>query len=71
MNQPSAHDPVPEKERPRFTDHLWWIVEVFGIMLCLLAWAFVHDARLLVYAIMGVVFLGLVFRLSRYAIRRR
>ena len=56
--------------RLSLADHPWWIVEVVGVVVCLTTWLITRNALALLYAVLAVLLLDLVFRLSRYGSRR-
>lgn len=60
-------DAPNDGSRTTLFDHLWWIVEVVGVVVCLIVWFMTRDVTCLLYAIVAVFILVLAFRLSRYA----
>lgn len=64
-------DSGDEESRLMLVDRPWWIVEILGVVICLFVWLISGEVSYLAYAIVAVVFVGLVVRLSRYARRRR
>jgi hypothetical protein len=49
---------------------LWWFVELFFSVCCLILWLVVRDGAPVIYALTSVVFLGLVLRLCGVGKRR-
>ncbi len=61
------NDAPDDGSRTTLIDHLWWIVEVVGVAVCLIAWLIMRDVTYLLYPLSGVFIAALAFRLSRYA----
>jgi hypothetical protein len=68
--KPDGSSVDPESTKLTLSDHLWWIVEAIGIIVCVALWLVTRNGTALAYAVGSVALLGLVFHLSRYASRR-
>ncbi|MBU4273221.1 MAG: DUF2007 domain-containing protein [Planctomycetes bacterium] len=51
-------------------NYSWLILELLGITICLIIWLFTRDLAPLTYAVTAVVFIGLVYKMSRRLILR-
>jgi hypothetical protein len=57
---------------PIVINHLWWILELLGIAICLVVWLFTRQLTpLLVYAATALALIGVLLALFPFAVRRR